>query len=66
MRTLLGVAGRARSWAIGFLVLGEKRSGQTFTTEDLSVFSTLANQAGLAVENAMFFEELRDNEAYMI
>jgi len=47
---------------IGFLVLGEKRSGQIFTTEDLNVFSTLANQAALAIENARFYEEERQRQ----
>ncbi len=51
---------------IGFLVLGEKRDGRIFTTEDLDVFSTLANQAALAIENARFFDELKANEAFMI
>jgi len=51
---------------IGFLVLGEKLNRQVFTSEDLSVFSTLANQAALAIENARFFEEIKTNEAYMI
>ncbi len=51
---------------LAFLVLGEKRSGDPYTTDDIAVFSGLANQAALAIENAMFFEELRANEAYMI
>jgi len=51
---------------IGFLVLGEKRDGRMFTTEDLDVFSTLSNQAALAIENARFFDELKANEAFMI
>jgi signal transduction histidine kinase len=48
---------------IGFLVLGEKRKGQIFTTEDLIVFSTLANQAAVAIENARFYEGERDRQA---
>ncbi len=56
----------AQDRLIGFLVLGDKRNGQIFTTEDLVVFSTLANQAALAIENARFFEELKTNEAYMV
>jgi signal transduction histidine kinase len=51
---------------LAFLVLGAKRSGEAYTTDDIAVFSGLANQAALAIENAMFFEELRTNEAYMI
>jgi signal transduction histidine kinase len=51
---------------LAFLVLGAKRSGEPYTTDDIAVFSGLANQAALAIENAMFFEELRTNEAYMV
>jgi len=51
---------------IAFLVLGAKRSGERYTTDDIAIFSGLANQGALAIENAMFFEELRNNEAYMI
>jgi signal transduction histidine kinase len=48
---------------VGVVVLGEKRSGQLFTTEEVVVFSTLANQAALAIENARFYEEERQRQA---
>ena len=51
---------------LAFLVLGAKRSGEAYTTDDIAIFSGLANQAALAIENAMFFEELRTNEANMV
>jgi signal transduction histidine kinase len=51
---------------LAFLVLGAKRSGEGYTTDDIAIFSGLANQGALAIENAMFFEELRNNEVYMI
>lgn len=51
---------------LAFLVLGPKRNGRLYTTDDIGLFSALANQAALAIENALVFEELRDNEAYMI
>jgi len=51
---------------LAFLVLGAKRSGERYTTDDMAIFSGLANQGALALENAMFFEELKNNEAYMI
>jgi signal transduction histidine kinase len=34
--------------------------------DDIAIFSGLANQAALAIENALFFDELRSNEAHMI
>lgn len=51
---------------LGFLVLGPKRTNESFTPDDYAIFSGLANQAALAVENALFFEELRENEVLMI
>ena len=43
---------------IGFLLLGEKLSGEMYSREDMSLFNTLAMQAGLAIENAQAYEEL--------
>lgn len=51
---------------IGFVVLGEKRNQRVFTSDDLNVFATLANQAALAIENAHFFEEMKTQEAFLI
>jgi GAF domain-containing protein len=42
---------------IALIVLGKKRSGKPFSQDDLMVFSILANQSALAIENAMFYEE---------
>jgi len=43
---------------ISIIVLGEKVSGKLYVQDDLSVFSILANQAALAIENALFFEDM--------
>jgi len=43
---------------IGFLLLGEKLSGDMYSQEDLSLFNTLSIQAALAIENALAYEEL--------
>lgn len=51
---------------LGFLALGAKRTGVPYTPEDVVLFSTLASQAALGIENARFFEELRANEAVLI
>ena len=51
---------------IGFLVLGPKRSGQRYTMNDIAIFSGLASQATLAIENAIYFEQVRNQEAHMI
>lgn len=47
---------------VGFMVLGEKRSGSIYTEDDLRVFTVLANQAGLAIENARFFEIAQETQ----
>ncbi|MBI3616507.1 MAG: GAF domain-containing protein, partial [Candidatus Omnitrophica bacterium] len=39
---------------IGFMVLGQKISGQMFTQDDLSTFSSLAHQVAIAIQNARF------------
>jgi two-component system NtrC family sensor kinase len=36
----------------GFIVLGEKRSGDLFTREDMDLLETLAGQSSLSIENA--------------
>jgi signal transduction histidine kinase len=47
----------------GFVVLGDKLSGQIYTSDDLSVFQVLASQAALAIENAQFYEEAKEMQA---
>lgn len=45
---------------LGFLVLGDKLSGKPYTPEDINVFSVLASQAALAIENAEFYQEAQE------
>lgn len=51
---------------LGFLVLGEKVSGQAYTDDDLNVLAILANQSALAIENALFYEEAKVAEVERI
>jgi signal transduction histidine kinase len=44
---------------IGILILGEKISKKLYSQDDLNVFSVLANQAALAIENAQFYDEIK-------
>ncbi|MFH1577691.1 MAG: ATP-binding protein, partial [Candidatus Omnitrophota bacterium] len=44
---------------LAFLVLGDKRSGAIYTSEDLNIFLVLATQAALAIENALFILEAK-------
>ena len=42
---------------VGVLLLGEKKSGDAFTDQDLKLLEILSNQTAAAVEKARFFEE---------
>ncbi|MBU1995840.1 MAG: GHKL domain-containing protein, partial [Candidatus Omnitrophica bacterium] len=44
---------------LAVIALGKKRSGKLYTQEDLVVFSILANQSALAIENAQFYESTK-------
>ncbi|MBN1586805.1 MAG: GAF domain-containing protein [Candidatus Omnitrophica bacterium] len=50
---------------LGFIVLGNKKNRAIFSKEDLNVFRALASQAGLAVENALFFQEIESTHAQL-
>ncbi len=39
------------------LLIGEKKSGDYYTTEDLNVLFTLAQESAIAIENAKLFDE---------
>ena len=42
----------------GFLLLGEKKSGDIYTGDDIALFETLSVQGALAVENARAYGEI--------
>ena len=42
----------------GFLVVGPKRSGDPYFSEDIDLLSTLASQAGIALRNAQLYREV--------
>ena len=43
---------------IGILALGKKLSSQPYTQDEQLIFSTLANQTAVAIENARLYDEL--------
>ena len=45
---------------IGIIVLGSKVSSDAFTQEDLELLSTLSYQAGIAIDNARLYKEVKD------
>lgn len=44
---------------LGILVLGEKISGESFSREEMGFFVTLANDAAMAIANALLIENLQ-------
>ncbi|MFD4511769.1 GAF domain-containing sensor histidine kinase, partial [Streptomyces sp. NPDC058457] len=65
MSTFLGVPIRVRDQVFGNLYLTEKRGGGQFDEEDVSVTSTLAVAAGVAIDNARLYEESRLRERWL-
>ncbi|WP_030715759.1 GAF domain-containing protein [Streptomyces sp. NRRL F-2580] len=65
MRSFLGVPIRVRGEVFGNLYLTEKRGGRGFDAEDEGVLSTLAIAAGVAVDNARLYEEVRLRERWL-
>ncbi|MCX5151647.1 GAF domain-containing protein [Streptomyces sp. NBC_00320] len=65
MHSFLGVPIRVRDDVFGNLYLTEKRGGMEFDAEDEAVLSTLAIAAGIAIENARLFEDVRLRERWM-
>ncbi len=47
---------------IGFLVLGQKVSGQSYSPEDIEVLTTLSRSASLAIMNCLFMLDLKKSE----
>ncbi|WP_326648913.1 MULTISPECIES: GAF domain-containing sensor histidine kinase [unclassified Streptomyces] len=65
MNTFLGVPIRVRDHVFGNLYLTEKRGGAQFDDEDESVLSTLAVAAGVAIDNARLYEEVKLRERWL-
>ncbi|GAA2785353.1 sensor histidine kinase [Saccharopolyspora taberi] len=65
MHSFLGVPIRARQETFGRLYLAEKRGGGGFTEDDEVLLLALAGAAGIAVENARLFEEVRLRERWL-
>ncbi|RMG81010.1 MAG: GAF domain-containing protein [Chloroflexi bacterium] len=56
-RNLLGVPMRAHNKIIGVLQVVNKLNGANFTEADIETLTTLASQAGTAIENARLFQQ---------
>lgn len=45
---------------IGFILLGEKKSADAYTAEDIKLLETLSNQASVAIENALLYDNMEE------
>ncbi|WP_420856939.1 PP2C family protein-serine/threonine phosphatase [Streptomyces chilikensis] len=61
MRSLLGVAISVRGEIYGDLYLSERHDGRAFDQGDQEVLVALAGAAGIAIESARLFEQVRDS-----
>ena len=52
-----------RGEVIGFLSLGDKKSGKFYNREDIDLLRTLAGQGAVAIENARMAEQMKNEEA---
>lgn len=60
LRANVIIPGFLKDRLLGFLILGNKRSGKAYNLEDLNTFSVLANEAALAIENARLYEHMEE------
>ena len=56
---VLCVPSKIKDKLIGFMLLGEKKSEDAYSSEDILLFQTLAPQAAIAIKNAMTYDEIR-------
>lgn len=58
-RSLVCVPMRVKGRVVGVMQLLNKRNGQEFTDQDVQLLTTLASQAGIALENARLYRSLK-------
>jgi len=54
----LSLALRTKDEFVGFLLLGDKLSGDIYSTQDIELFEILANELAVAIVNAKAYEEI--------
>lgn len=50
---------------LGFMLLGEKPQGRVYTQDDVNVFTILANQIAMAIENCQFYAQEKERQALL-
>jgi signal transduction histidine kinase len=59
LRAALAVPVMVRNQLTAVIVMGPRKEGRLYNTDDLAVFTILANQVALAIENARYLENLQ-------
>jgi signal transduction histidine kinase len=59
-KTALAVPLYLKEKLVGLFLLGEKKSGDMFTNEDIKTLETIAAQSAIALENARSYEKMKD------
>ncbi|WP_424639755.1 GAF domain-containing protein [Embleya sp. AB8] len=65
MNSFVGVPIRIRDTVFGNLYLTEKRGGADFDADDEAVLRTLAAAAGVAIDNARLYDDVRRRERWL-
>ncbi|WP_439681440.1 sensor histidine kinase [Embleya sp. MST-111070] len=65
MNTFMGVPIRIRDTVFGNLYLTDKRGGADFDEDDEAVLRTLAAAAGVAIDNARLYDDVRRRERWL-
>lgn len=52
--------GSQTAQSFGYLVFGQKKSGNAYTLQDLSVIESVANELAIAIQNALHYEEIQN------
>lgn len=55
---VLSASGKGTA-ALGYLILGNKRSGNIYTAQDMQVLDIIVNELVIAIQNALRFEEIQ-------
>ncbi|MBN3033453.1 MAG: PAS domain S-box protein [Candidatus Saganbacteria bacterium] len=55
----------SRGRLVGILLLGEKLSGEPYSSEDLDLLLTMASEAGIAIENAKLYRDITETRDYL-
>ncbi len=64
LRSFVGVPLRAKDAVQGVMVLASK-SAHKFNSNDLDILLALANQIGIAIENAELFKKIKESKNYL-